>query len=67
MESICESNWFRYDKCPFLKQYNDKNPNGYTKDIADKIVKDKRYLDANKAMKEKQKSGNLKDEYTGRT
>ena len=50
-----------------LKQYNDKHPNGYTKDIADKIVKDKRYLDANKAMKEKQKSGNLKDEYTGRT
>lgn len=50
-----------------LKQYNDKYPNGYTKDIADKIVKDKRYLNANKAMKEKQKSGNLKDEYTGRT
>lgn len=50
-----------------LKQYNDKHPNGYTKDIANKIVKDKRYLDANKAMKEKQKSGNLKDEYTGRT
>lgn len=50
-----------------LKQYNDKHPNGYTKDIADKIVKDKRYLDANKAMKEKQKLGNLKDEYTGRT
>ena len=45
----------------------DKHPNGYTKDIANKIVKDKRYLDANKAMKEKQKSGNLKDEYTGRT
>ena len=50
-----------------LKQHNDKHPNGYTKDIADKIVKDKRYLDANKAMKEKQKSGNLKDEYTSRT
>lgn len=49
-----------------LKQYNEKNPNGYTKEIADQIVKDKRYTDANKAMKEKQKLGNLKDEYTGK-
>ncbi len=50
-----------------LKQYNEKNPNGYTKEIADQIVKDKRYTDANKAMKHKQKLGNLKDEYTGKT
>ena len=49
-----------------LKQYNEKNPNGYTKEIADQIVKDKRYTDANKAMKHKQKLGNLKDEYTGK-
>ena len=49
-----------------LKQYNEKNPNGYTKEIADRIVKDKRYTDANKAMKHKQKLGNLKDEYTGK-
>lgn len=49
-----------------LKQYNDKNPNGYTKEIADQIVKDKRYTDANKEMKHKQKLGNLKDEYTGK-
>ena len=49
-----------------LKQYNDTHPNGYTKDIADKVVRDKRYLVANKAMKERQKTGNLKDEYTGK-
>lgn len=49
-----------------LKQYNEKNPNVYTKEIADQIVKDKRYTDANKAMKHKQKLGNLKDEYTGK-
>lgn len=50
-----------------LQQYNDKHPEGYTKDIGDRIVKDKRYLDANKSMKKKQKSGNLRDEYTGKT
>ena len=50
-----------------LKQYNDKHPNGYTKEEGAKILKDKRYIDANKAMKEKQKLGNLKDEYTGKT
>ena len=50
-----------------LKQYNDKYPNGYTKKEATKIMKDKRYTDANNAMKVKQKSGNLKDEYTGKT
>ena len=50
-----------------LKQYNDKHPNGYTKEEGAKILKDKRYIDANKAMKETQKNGNLKDEYTGKT
>ncbi|EGV04326.1 hypothetical protein HMPREF9954_1022 [Streptococcus infantis SK970] len=50
-----------------LKQYNDKHPNGYTKEEGDKIMRDKRYTNANNAMKEKQKSGNLKDEYTGKT
>ena len=50
-----------------LKQYNDKHPNGYTKEEGAKIMKDKRYTYANSAMKEKQKSGNLKDEYTGKT
>lgn len=50
-----------------LKQYNDKHPNGYTKEEGAKIMKDKRYTDANNAMKESQKSGNLKDEYTGKT
>lgn len=50
-----------------LKQYNDKHPNGYTKEEGAKIMKDKRYTNANNAMKEKQKSGKLKDEYTGKT
>ena len=50
-----------------LKQYNDKHPNGYTKEEGVKIMRDKRYTNANNAMKEKQKSGNLKDEYTGKT
>lgn len=50
-----------------LKQYNDKNPNGYTKEEGAKIMKDKRYTDANNAMKERQKNRNLKDEYTGKT
>ncbi|VTT09591.1 hypothetical protein [Streptococcus oralis] len=50
-----------------LKQYNDKHPNGYTKEEGAKIMKDKRYTDAKNAMKEKQKSGNLKDKYTGKT
>ena len=49
-----------------LKQYNDKHPNGYTKEEGAKILKDKRYIDANKVMKETQKTGNLKDEYTGK-
>lgn len=50
-----------------LKQYNDKHPNGYTKEEGVKIMKDKRYTDANNDMKERQKNGNLKDEYTGKT
>ncbi|MBS4948178.1 MAG: hypothetical protein KHZ51_05590 [Streptococcus mitis] len=50
-----------------LKQYNDKHPNGYTKEEGAKIMKDKSYTDANNAMKERQKNGNLKDEYTGKT
>lgn len=50
-----------------LKQYNDMHPNGYTKKEGATIMGDKRYTDANNAMKEKQKSGNLKDEYTGKT
>ena len=50
-----------------LKQYNDKHPNGYTKEEGAKIMKDKRYTEENNAMKERQKNGNLKDEYTGKT
>lgn len=49
-----------------LKQYNDKHPDGYTKKEAAAIMDDKRYTDANKAMKDNQKLGKLKDEYTGK-
>ena len=52
-----------------LNQYNDNKdrPKEYTKNIGKDILEDKRYTAANKAMKEKQKLGNLKDEYTGKT
>lgn len=50
-----------------LKQYNDTLPNGYTKKEGATIMDDKRYTDANNAMKDKLRSGTLKDEYTGKT
>ena len=35
-------------------------------DIGKKVMQDPKYKEANKAMKEQQQSGNLKDEYTGK-
>ena len=35
-------------------------------DVGKKVMKDPKYKEANKVMKEKQQSGNLKDEYTGK-
>jgi hypothetical protein len=48
-----------------IQKYDREHPEQY-KDIADSVLKDQRYKDANKAMKEKQQAGNLKDEYTGK-
>ena len=52
-----------------LKQYNDNKdkPKEYTKVIGKSILEDKRFKDAKKNMKDKLRSGTLKDEYTGKT
>lgn len=51
-----------------LNQKYDREHQGETYDeVGKKVMQDQKYKDANKAMKEQQKSGNLKDEYTGKT
>lgn len=52
-----------------LKQYNDNRdkPKEYTKVIGKSILEDKRFKDAKNNMKDKLRSGTLKDEYTGKT
>lgn len=52
-----------------IQQYDREHPEEtkpYSKEAGDAVMKDPRYKAANKAMKEKQQSGNLKDEYTGK-
>lgn len=51
-----------------IQEYNRIHPeeSKYSEEIGDSIMKDERYKDANKAMREQQKAGNLKDEYTGK-
>ncbi|OZQ59287.1 hypothetical protein CA600_29895 [Paenibacillus sp. VTT E-133280] len=48
-----------------IQKYDREHPEQY-KDIADSVMQDKRYKDANKAMKEQQQADKLKDEYTGK-
>ncbi|MEA5096235.1 MAG: hypothetical protein VB128_14875 [Sedimentibacter saalensis] len=48
-----------------IQQYDREHPEQY-KDIADVVMKDQAYIDVNKAMKEQQQAGQLKDEYTGK-
>ncbi|GAB6475351.1 hypothetical protein bcgnr5371_44060 [Bacillus cereus] len=48
-----------------IQKYDKEHPEQY-KDIADSVLQDQKYKDAHKAMKEQQKSGILKDEYTGK-
>ncbi|GGH86860.1 5-methylcytosine-specific restriction endonuclease McrA [Pullulanibacillus pueri] len=48
-----------------IQKYDREHPEQY-KDIADSVMKDKRYKDANKAMRDQQQAGNLKDKYTGK-
>ena len=50
-----------------LNQKYDREHQGETyEDIGKKVMQDPKYKEANKAMKEQQQSGNLKDEYTGK-
>ena len=48
------------------QRYDREHPLETYADVGEKVMQDSRYRDANKAMKEKQKAGNLKDEYTGK-
>ena len=48
-----------------IQKYDREHPETY-KEVSPSVLKDKRYKDANKAMKEQQKAGVLKDEYTGK-
>lgn len=48
-----------------IQKYDREHPDQY-KDIADSVMKDQRYKDANKAMKEQQQAGKLRDKYTGK-
>ena len=47
-----------------IQKYDREHPETY-EDIADSVMQDQRYKDANKAMKEQQQAGNLTDAYTG--
>ncbi len=52
-----------------IQQYDREHPEEtkpYNKEAGDAVMKDSRYKAANKAMKEKQQAGKLKDEYTGK-
>ena len=48
-----------------IQKYDRKHPETY-EEVGKTVMQDSKYKDANKAMKEKQKDGNLKDEYTGK-
>lgn len=50
-----------------LNQKYDREHQGETyEEVGKKVMQDSKYKEANKAMKEQQQSGNLKDEYTGK-
>lgn len=50
-----------------LNQKYDREHQGETyEDVGKKVMQDPKYKEANKAMREQQRSGNLKDEYTGK-
>lgn len=48
-----------------IQKYDREHPETY-EEVGKTVMQDQRYKDANKAMKEKQKEGTLKDEYTGK-
>lgn len=48
-----------------IQQYDREHPETYD-EVGKKVMQDPKYKEANKNMKERQKAGNLKDEYTGK-
>ncbi|GEB77185.1 hypothetical protein [Sporolactobacillus inulinus] len=49
-----------------IQKYDREHPEPYKDNIDKKVMQDKRYIEANKTMKEQQQAGKLKDAYTGR-
>ena len=49
-----------------IQAYNREHPEEYNKEIADSIMQDEKYKEANKAMKQQQQEGALTDTYTGK-
>lgn len=49
-----------------IQEYNRKHPEEYNKAIADAIMQDDKYKQANKSMKQQQEDGTLTDSYTGK-
>lgn len=50
-----------------IQAYNREHPEEYNKAIADAIMQDEKYKEANKAMKQQHQDGTLIDGYTGKT
>lgn len=50
-----------------IQEYERKHPEEYNKEIADAIMQDERYKEANARMKQQHQEGTLVDEYTGKT
>ena len=50
-----------------IQAYNREHPEEYNKAIADAIMQDEKYKEANKAMKQQHQEGTLTDAYTGKT
>lgn len=48
------------------QKYDREHQDETYKNVGKKVMQDPKYKEANKAMKEQQQSGNLKDEYTGK-
>lgn len=48
-----------------IQQYDREHPESY-KEVGATVMQDSKYIKANKEMKQKQESGNLRDEYTGK-
>lgn len=48
-----------------IQQYDREHPETY-EEVGKKVMQDERYKEANKEMKQKQREGTLRDEYTGK-